>query len=132
MIRRQPTSTRTDTLSPYTPPFRAGCSHGDARPAGPPAVGRPGGDPELHSLCRADPDRRRNPAGLGGDFLDAGRGVHATAGVRGAERPRRQRVYDPAARAKPKPEPGLRISEPTARDQLGRAGVWTRWRAVGK
>src|SRR3546814_2889195 len=66
MIRRQPRSTRTDTLFPYTTLFRsrvrdAGIHRGQARPAAPP--------PALHRRDRpvraadAEPERRDHVLG---------------------------------------------------------------------
>src|SRR3546814_8541596 len=63
MIRRPPRSTRTDTLFPYTTPFRSCSEQGVLpQPADTPAIAQHAGGPEKRILprlsCRRSPEHR--------------------------------------------------------------------------
>src|SRR3546814_20557981 len=63
MIRRPPRSTRTDTLFPYTTPFRTCSEQGVLpQPADTPAIAQHAGGPEKRILpslsCRRSPEHR--------------------------------------------------------------------------
>src|SRR3546814_20272895 len=102
MIRRPPRSTRTDTLFPYTTPFRSLAADA-AVAAVAAAAARPGlaGHPrprDAHRDARAARTGRRHGRrhGLFGDAQDALAGPRVRHAAAGAVRPRRARRDVPA------------------------------------
>src|SRR3546814_14577901 len=76
-IRRSPTSTRTDTLFPYTPPFQSPRGGAKLRPASARRHPRPAGGPP--AACRTARPRRpqRGNLACGGDAGAVAQPAHA-------------------------------------------------------